>query len=361
MESQAPLSTSTPTNQFSLQSGLASQKRKRDIEYYTSSPAHKARRGTQSAPQHTQNEFQPPPQLQPRPHLHINYLARQSPQDVRLLSTAESLPATLALLNAYHAILDRSESLAANLGARPWSQVLLASFYRMFDGPPHVVESPSYIESSVTWLDVVEFAATYPDRFILPPEDVSTGARVCDCWIKGCKVRVSEHDWLLVKSGALQRVIPPQPVREDEERELGTCEILEEIVGSVVGLADQGKLLCSPSRVLPHSVSRSTQAFPWHFPANIIMLHGHTMLLFLLALLDQRLYSVATRKVFKVSGQSHHAGQVSSPYLPLQNLSSYSVTRLSAVILNGPSWAPLNQPSACTCEASPSSSKRVKY
>jgi hypothetical protein len=38
-------------------------------------------------------------------------------------------------------------------------------------------------------------------------------------------------------------MIPPQPIIEDEEKELGTLEILERNLGQICQLADQGKLL----------------------------------------------------------------------------------------------------------------------
>ena len=37
-----------------------------------------------------------------------------------------------------------------------------------------------------------------------------------------------------------EKLIPPQPIGEDEEKELGTLEILEKNLGGVVQLADQG-------------------------------------------------------------------------------------------------------------------------
>ncbi len=40
-----------------------------------------------------------------------------------------------------------------------------------------------------------------------------------------------------------QKLIPPQPIGEDEEKELGTLEILVKALGGCVHLADQGELL----------------------------------------------------------------------------------------------------------------------
>ena len=36
-------------------------------------------------------------------------------------------------------------------------------------------------------------------------------------------------------------MIPPQPIVEDEEKELGTIEILEKNLGQICQLADQGE------------------------------------------------------------------------------------------------------------------------
>ena len=68
------------------------------------------------------------------------------------------------------------------------------------------------------------------------------GNRVCQFYTKQCRVEISEEDYLLIKSGMPEKLIPPQPIGEDEEKELGTLEILEKNLGGVVHLADQGKL-----------------------------------------------------------------------------------------------------------------------
>jgi hypothetical protein len=44
----------------------------------------------------------------------------------------------------------------------------------------------------------------------------------------------------LIASGIPQRLIPPQPIIEDEEKELGALEILEKNLGQIIQLADQG-------------------------------------------------------------------------------------------------------------------------
>lgn len=54
-------------------------------------------------------------------------------------------------------------------------------------------------------------------------------------------MEISEDDFVLVRSGIPNKMIPPQPIGEDEEKELGTLEILEKALGNCVHLADQGK------------------------------------------------------------------------------------------------------------------------
>lgn len=198
--------------------------------------------------------------------LQINYLARLHPEDIPLISANDSMPNALALLNRYHDVLERSESLASNLGARPLSSVLIGSFERMFDSPsPRILQHPAVginVDGAigddgrghVTWLDVVEHAANHPDRFLLTQlrnGDGSEGPKVCQFYCKYCKVQISEHDWTLVHMGMPQKMIPPQPIAEDEEKELGTLEILEKSVRTITALADQGE----PSFSSPLSLS----------------------------------------------------------------------------------------------------------
>ena len=92
--------------------------------------------------------------------------------------------------------------------------------------------------ASVGWLDVVEFARNKSEQFNL--EKSRDGIRVCQFYTKQCRVEISEDDYLLIKSGMPQKLIPPQPIGEDEEKELGTLEILEKRLASVVQAADQG-------------------------------------------------------------------------------------------------------------------------
>jgi len=180
-------------------------------------------------------------------HLTINYLARQYSEDLPLISTEDPLPAILSLLNEYQAVLERHESMACNLGARPIGPILMSRFERLFDGPPTILKIHNGSKSSelsidsqpkVNWLDVVEFARTKTSQFQLSA--MSEGRRVCQFYTKQCRVQISEEDFLLIQSGMPQKLIPPQPIIEDEEKELGTLEILEKVLGGVREVADQG-------------------------------------------------------------------------------------------------------------------------
>ncbi|EAT90469.2 hypothetical protein SNOG_02257 [Parastagonospora nodorum SN15] len=174
-------------------------------------------------------------------HLQINYLARQLNEDLPLITNDDTLPNILSLLGDYQGVLDRHESMACNLGARPLGPILIKRFERLFDGPPRVLKSHGKDGTTVTWLDVVDFARNKPEQFQLG--QMSEGVRVCQFYTKQCRVQISEEDFVLISSGIPQKMIPPQPIIEDEEKELGTIEILEKNLGQICQLADQGEFL----------------------------------------------------------------------------------------------------------------------
>lgn len=173
-------------------------------------------------------------------HLQINYLVRQFQEILPLISAEhDSLPSLLSLITDYEGVLHRHESMAGNLGARPLGPILIQRFERLFDGPPRVLKMNGKSEStSVGWLDVVEFATNKPEQFKL--DQIREGVKVCQFYTKQCRVEISEEDFVLIRSGMPQKLIPPQPIGEDEEKELGTLEILEKALGGCVHLADQG-------------------------------------------------------------------------------------------------------------------------
>lgn len=169
--------------------------------------------------------------------LQINYLKRERKETIPLATSDESLPKLLRLIGEYDGVLQRHESLAGNLGACPVGPILLKRFERLFEGPPRILKSNSR-DPNITWLDVVEFAQNKPEQFDL--EKTRNGIRVCQFYLKQCRVEISEEDYVLIRSGMPQKLIPPQPILEDEEKELGVIEVLDRNLAKVVHSADQG-------------------------------------------------------------------------------------------------------------------------
>ncbi|RMZ70803.1 c6 finger domain [Pyrenophora seminiperda CCB06] len=197
----------------------------------------------------------PIPKAAKHNHLQINYLARLLEEDLPLITNDDTLPNILSLLSDYQGVLDRHESMACNLGARPLGPILIKRFERLFDGPPRVLKSHGKDGTNVTWLDVVEFARNKPEQFQL--DQMSEGVRVCQFYTKQCRVQISEEDFVLISSGIPQKMIPPQPIIEDEEKELGTLEILEKNLSQICSLADQ---VAARTRQLNHRLKGRKQA-----------------------------------------------------------------------------------------------------
>ncbi|TKX19354.1 transcription factor-like protein 24 [Elsinoe australis] len=198
-----------------------------------------------SSPSISSASAPPPPPKTPKTTnaVQINYLARQSPQDLPLLSKTETIPNILDVLSSYSSVLDRHESLASNLGARPLGPILIKRFERCFDAPPDIIASHSHAKDTsetpqVTWLEVIQFAQSHPGQFTL--STFSEGRRVCQFYYpqKQVRVQVTEEDFLFIKSGRCQDLIPPLPIWEDEEKEVGTCEILEKQLRELTNAAD---------------------------------------------------------------------------------------------------------------------------
>ncbi|KAL9596341.1 MAG: hypothetical protein Q9219_005858 [cf. Caloplaca sp. 3 TL-2023] len=188
-------------------------------------------------------------------HLQINYLARQYQEILPLVSVDDSLPALLSLIGDYDGVLHRHESMAGNLGARPLGPILVKRFERLFDGPPKVLKSHGKEGTTIGWLDVVEFARNKPEQFNL--EKMRDGVRVCQFYTKQSRVEITEEDYVLIASGMPQKLIPPQPILEDEEKELGTLEILEKNLSQIVQLADQ---VSARARQLNHRLKNRKNA-----------------------------------------------------------------------------------------------------
>ena len=127
--------------------------------------------------------------------------------------------------------------MAANLGAKLTGPLVLKSFEKLFDGPIKVVQdSYALAQSPITWLDIVTLARSNPTEFVLG--DSEHGPRTCRVYIHGGQVEISEEDYRLIRSGAPERVIPSQPIAEDESAEVGTLNILEGRLATLIKRAD---------------------------------------------------------------------------------------------------------------------------
>ena len=158
--------------------------------------------------------------------------------------------------------------MAGNLGARPLGPILMQRFERLFDGSPRVLKTHGKEGTTVGWLDVVEFARNKPEQFNL--EKMRDGVRVCQFYTKQCRVEISEDDYHLVKSGMPLNMIPPQPIAGDEEKELGTLEILEGRLSGVVQLADQ---VSARARQLNHRLRNRRNAIVQRREAEAVAAH----------------------------------------------------------------------------------------
>ncbi|KAK4949424.1 hypothetical protein LTR10_012042 [Elasticomyces elasticus] len=200
---------------------------------------------------------QAPPSKVSKSALSINYLARHTQEDLPLLNKEDTIPNLLQLLGAYNNVLDRHESLASNLGARPLGPILIKRFERCFDAPPKIVAthhkgaaaSGEDAGHNITWLEVIEFARSHPSQFTL--STFSEGKRVCQFYYpqKQLRVQISEEDFLFINSGRCQELIPPLPIWEDEEKEVGTCDVLETKLKELTNLAD---MVAARTRQLSH-------------------------------------------------------------------------------------------------------------
>ncbi|MCJ1475561.1 hypothetical protein MMC13_004224 [Lambiella insularis] len=199
-------------------------------------------------------------------HLQINYLRRLYTDILPLIAVDDALPSLLQTIGEYIGVLDRHESMVGNLGVRLLGPILIKRFERLFEGPPRVLKSHGKEGTNVTWLDVVEFARHKPEQFNL--EKMRDGVRVCQFYTKQCRVEISEEDYVLIASGMPQKLIPPQPIAEDEEKELGTLEILEKNIGQLIQITDQ---VAGRARQLNHRLKnrknaiisrREAEAFP---------------------------------------------------------------------------------------------------
>lgn len=117
---------------------------------------------------------------------------------------------------------------------------LLKAMEVIFEGP--IITTPPQNAMGadlVSWLDIVEFAKARPGDFNLIT--TPSGNRCCQFYLKGAQVEISEDDWRVIVSGTLDRnrLIPPQPLEEDETAELATLEILEQRLKVLIKKADE--------------------------------------------------------------------------------------------------------------------------
>lgn len=68
--------------------------------------------------------------------------------------------------------------------------------------------------------------------------DSRTGDRFCHVHVNDTDVEISEDDYRLILSGGPERMIPSQPLPEDELAELATIDIMEQRLLQVIGVAD---------------------------------------------------------------------------------------------------------------------------
>jgi hypothetical protein len=246
MDSASPSATG-PAPVIATPSDPASAlKRKRSHSPSSATPAAAPQQPTAKAPKTSSTN-----------QLSINYLARQLSEDLPLISKDDTLPNLLSLLSSYTSVLDRHESLASNLGARPLGPILIKRFERCFDAPPKIVAShhkgaasnPDDTTHNITWLEVIEFARSHPAQFTL--STFSEGRRVCQFYYpqKQLRVQISEEDFLFINSGRCQELIPPLPIWEDEEKEVGTCDLLEAKLKELTNAAD---MVAARTRQLGH-------------------------------------------------------------------------------------------------------------
>jgi hypothetical protein len=123
------------------------------------------------------------------------------------------------------------------LGAKLTGPRLVKAMEGVFEGT--IVVSPPTAASTISWLDILQFAKAHPTDFHLGTSP--SRGRVCQFLLKGLEVEIAEDDWRLIMSGALDRfrLAPLQPFEEDESAELATLEILEQRLNVLIKKADE--------------------------------------------------------------------------------------------------------------------------
>ncbi|KAL7947837.1 hypothetical protein V8C42DRAFT_342844 [Trichoderma barbatum] len=214
-------------------------KRKRDLEDDGSYPAHH-RQSTIHEPGRQSFSAIPPESI-------VNFVTRPNAQLLAFLpGDVDTFNDIIYLIGEYEGVLDRKESLAANLGAKLTGPRFLRGLERFFEGPIKIISAHPYLHQ-VTWLDIVTFAKTNPDAFTVI--SLPNGSRCCRFMHHGVQVEITEDDWRLISSGALDRFPLEHTFEEDEASELATLEILEQRASFLHKKADE---LAERARILHH-------------------------------------------------------------------------------------------------------------
>jgi hypothetical protein len=136
-----------------------------------------------------------------------------------------------------------------NLGAKLTGPRLVRAMEAFFEGgitvSPAVSPRSPFQDSRAlpswnpNWLEVVNFAKSNPSDFTLTT--TPDGRRVCHFVMKSSHVEITEDDWRLIMSGAVDRfaLVPEKPLEEDEDAEIATLEILDPGVQALIKQADE--------------------------------------------------------------------------------------------------------------------------
>nr|XP_036580889.1 C6 finger domain-containing protein [Colletotrichum truncatum]KAF6788961.1 C6 finger domain-containing protein [Colletotrichum truncatum] len=108
-----------------------------------------------------------------------------------------------------------------------------------FEGPIITNPPAAYGAAPVGWLDIVTFAKTNPEKFVLTT--AHDGERTCQFYLNGVQVQILEDDWRLIMNGALDRfsIVSTAPLEEDETAEVATLEIVEQRLQILIKKADE--------------------------------------------------------------------------------------------------------------------------
>ncbi|RDW92607.1 hypothetical protein BP5796_02001 [Coleophoma crateriformis] len=178
----------------------------------------------------------------------VDYLAQGTKRLKLIEGDSDTFRDVLGMIDDYESVLQRHESLASNLGAKLVGPLLLKTFDKLFDGEIRVVDASLAMQQTPpTWLELVNFARTNANDFVLNEHGY------CQVFIGGGQVQISEDDYRLIMSGAPERMIPNQPIPEDEAAELGTLNILEARLQVLIKKAD---VVASKARQLNYHLGK---------------------------------------------------------------------------------------------------------